>query len=224
MLASCSESAKQEQTAAPPKMSELEMMPAFPSTPPNPCERVPLNAKLFERKAGAKLGDLDAEIANALDSAGYRARRYFRFRDDGFAIVTQVEAFDKDGRSDPGSRRFVADLTHFEDGDFNLSRYIKALLTGKIGQYRLFVITVTGASYGTDTRKEIMLSEADELWKMGWTRLADTITDSPWSEKIRVEVLVYEIETREGVEPAIRKPAFTGDTHLKKSGVFLKYY
>lgn len=199
---------------------DVRGMPEFPSKPPKPCAKASVPTRLFRRGNEAKLGDLDLQITGALDLAGYSARRYYRFK-DGFAIATQVEEFRDDGTSQPGPHRFVANLQDFGTTRFDLSRILDRFVTfftGEIGQYRLFVLTVS-SQQPEPTEKKLDIAEARELWEAGWTSLPNSMAKWRWDENIRVELLIYEFETREGLAPGVRQPSLTAETHLKRSEI-----
>jgi hypothetical protein len=192
-------------------------MPEFPWPFPKPLEQANVPMELLKREDGSMLKDLDSQIQKALTGAGYGSNRYFRIRTGGFAIATRMERYESNGRSSYEPDRWaVSDST---TSSFSLRGFLTALFTGKTGQYRLFVIVVTDVPFGTDSEKKITSEEAEHLMAVGWNALPKSIANTHWSEDVKVELLVYEFEKREGVLPEVRKPRASGQDHLADSKI-----
>ena len=203
--------------AVPAEVAEdPDVMPEFPWPPPQPSEQAKVPASVLKREEGATLKDLDAQIQHALSGAGYDSNRYFRIP-NGFAIATRMERYENDGSSSADAERWV--VSDSAPSSFSLRSFLTALFTGKTGQYRLFVLTVTDRPFGTDPDATLTSEDAERLMAIGWNGLPRSISSRPWTDEVDVQALVYEFEKSEGKAPEVRKPRASGEAHLKGSKI-----
>jgi len=90
-----------------------------------------------------KLGDVDSLITANLSKSGYQFRpnKYF-YTPNGFALVTQIEQIDCEGKPLDKAKRWAVNISEFEK-DFNLIDYLRSLSVEKDGRYRIFAFVVT---------------------------------------------------------------------------------
>ena len=114
---------------------------------------------------------------------------------DGFAIVAQMEQYNKDGSRMEGSTYRWVDYPPQES--FSLSwNYIKSLIYPKKGYFRMFVFIITSQSYSS-TKTKVSKNEAAAWHSQGVNRLPKQIAGMPFSDDYSVSLLVYEFEVPE---------------------------
>jgi len=195
-------------------------MPIFPWPPPKPSVETEIEAGMLTRGEDSSLMDLGNKLERALKGAGYHSSRFFGVPGRGFAIVTRIERFNENGTSAEEPIRWtVSDSS----GEFALNDFLTALLTGRTGQYRLFVIVVTDQPFNSDDKVVLTSQGAERLLDQGFSGLPSHFRASPWTSAFRVYALVYEFEKREGEDPIVRKPKISAVRHLRGSCI-LKYF
>ncbi|MGV3660824.1 MAG: hypothetical protein ACO1TE_11590 [Prosthecobacter sp.] len=196
-----------------------ESFPSFPSKPPRPNRKHEIT-HFFTRTGNSPIiWQLAQQIDHMLARAGYDDElRYFSFQDYGFAIATPLEHFDEDtGRPMPGRHRFVTSLAYAPPISGILD-YARRVLTGKQGQFRMFVILATSEHYELATGP---MTEEDRgtLTRGGADRLPPSILLGKWNDDVRVQLLVYEFDKRAGAEANVASAPQKADWHFEASGL-----
>lgn len=197
-----------------------DVMPEFPWPPPPPSAQARIPSSLLKRSEGALLNDLDNQLQTALENAGYQDRKYLRVPapTGGFVIATNLERYETGGVSSQGQDRWVvSDSTSSRFFDF--TAFLRALITGKTGDYRLIVLMVTHQPFGSNPEDRLTHEEARQIMVEGWSGLPRSLANAAWTEDVEVNVLVYEFEKKEGFPPVVRPPRLTGSQHLEASRI-----
>lgn len=196
-----------------------DVMPEFPWPPPKPSAQAKIPAAMLNRREGARLKDLDSQLQIALERAGYQNRKYLRVPSPtgGFVIATNLERYESSGASSPEPDRWVVSdsTTH----GFGIATFLRALLTGKTGDYRLIVLTVTNHPFGSNPEDSLTHRETQDIMTRGWNGLPRSLANAEWTEQVEVNVLVYEFEKKEGSQPMVREPKLNGNQHLTASRI-----
>ena len=93
---------------------------------------------------------------------------------DGFALVTQLEQIDENGSPKTGESRWQAVPTKF--GKFSLGEYIKTLLYGKPGFFRVIVFIISPHSF-TQTAIKLSKAQASDWIRNGSNSLPTEIRE-----------------------------------------------
>jgi hypothetical protein len=192
----------------------IRNFPRFPLPAPKESAQASLDAYFGGCR---KLYDADRRLRHALDASGYHARRYF-YVPDGFAMITRLEQFNRDGTCKGETMRWSGKITRCED--FSVLCYLNALLTSEPGYFRMFVFIVTpvtlAGSAPAPTRSQVT-SWLDQ----GANKLPPAIGDLPFGGQTNVTALIYEFRVREGDREPIRSnPSnLEGIDHLHRSKI-----
>jgi hypothetical protein len=121
-------------------------LPAFPQPIPEPHGSTPIDTAAVEAdEEGAEdkgtLGSTQRWLVRVLEDGGFTRWSVYAFG-DGFALVTQWERIEG---AKPTKDRFVARHPKRMKTDFDFDDHTQLLFNAPDGDYRLFVITVTGA-------------------------------------------------------------------------------
>lgn len=185
----------------------------FPFPPPKSSSTYVFSDKLFE--SCKFLNDVDQIISQALIVNGYSEKSYFSVP-NGYALVTRIEKYNDDGTSVGSAERWK--ISPFQS-KFTISNYLKALLIGSTGKYRVIVFIITDASFHT-TNVDIKRKDALAWLKEGNLTLPVIIGNKKFSKDHQVISLIYEFLVKDNLEPLLSDPgALTGQTHLLKSNI-----
>lgn len=159
------------------------------------------------------LGNLDAQLRHALESAGYYGVAYFGVP-DGFAIVTRIEQTDGQGRPLAGEARWSATVVAMRS--FSPTEYLRALLTAPAGYFRVIAIVVSSRPFSFSGDRA-QLSTIERWARSGSTGLPSEVQREPFTEAHRVTALIYEFEKRSSAEkPQVFIPGrWTAAQHLQ---------
>jgi hypothetical protein len=187
----------------------------FPFPPPECHTSYELPNYIFSNNQ--TLGDVSRKITKALGANDYPFR--YMSVPDGFAIVVQMEQYNKDGSIMTGSSYRWVDYPPQES--FTLSwNYIRSLIYPKKGYLRMFVFIVTSQSYSS-TKTKVSKSEAAAWLSQGVNRLPKRIAGMPFSNDYSVSFLVYEFEVPESNHrPEQSCPCqYQAKEHIQLSGI-----
>lgn len=193
-------------------------LPSFTWPPPPQYTSHVLPKNLYDPKVAPTLGHIDNIICNALDARGYSQRSYFCVP-NGFAMVTQLEQFNKTGTSKGEESRWV-DYPVQENFD-GFWDYMKALVLPTVGYFRVFVFVVTDKTFSQPLGKNIPVKEAEGWIGRGGRWLPEVVGNIHTTNNYRVTVLVYEFEATQAKKIAKQKHPclLTGQKHLETSGL-----
>jgi hypothetical protein len=196
-----------------------DRIPSFPWPPPKSSAFDDVTPRLVEGGRGRpeRLKDVAARLEQAFEAAGYVERKYYSVP-KGFALVSQMEQFDPDGRSKPPPERWSARVE--PQAVFDLVTYIKALFRAKPGRFRVIVFVVTSAPI---TERGAVSREQAMAWlNEGANRLPASLGNLKFDDDYRISALIYEFEAK-SVEDAPRfviPSPLTGRIHIKGAGLF----
>lgn len=201
---------------APPP--EPPALPDFPWPPPQPTGRLVLERELIARpRAPTTVGEVAERLTGALDRRGYGNRSFYGVP-GGFALATQLEQIEEDGRSKEGPQRWSAALPPREIFDFG--SFLEALFAAPEGHYRVVVFVARPG--GTPVGDEASDQQVADRWALGGVDvLPASVGDRPWTEHHRVTALIYQFRLRghEGRPEANPDGAPTALVHLENSGL-----
>jgi hypothetical protein len=121
-------------------LAGLTRLPAFPD--PAPASAASVSVADVVAAGPQPMADAHRRLTAALELAGFERWSVYAFR-DGFALITQWERIDDDGR--PTKDRFVARHPKRVRPEFDFDNHVQELFNAPDGDYRLFVFTVTGS-------------------------------------------------------------------------------
>jgi len=162
------------------------------------------------------LGQVAEKISTVLSEKNYPNR--FMSVPNGFAIVTQMEQYNKDGSILYGSNRWTEMPPH---ESFSLSwDYFKTLIYPRKGQLRLFVFIVTNQNYNS-VDKRVTKGEAVAWLGQAVNRLPMQVAAETFNSNYSVSALVYEFEVPESNHQAKQScpTLFQAKDHLNLSGM-----
>lgn len=193
--------------------ADKELMPSFPFPPPKASASHTFAHDLF---AGASsLYAVNERINAALRKGGYYEKSYYRIP-EGFALVTRLEKFEKDGSPCPEEERWKTDNAG-NMTTFSLYNYFKSLFTAEDGNYRIIVFMVTARNL-TQKNETMTIQQAKDYLALGANRLPNSYKDIPYTNRHACTALIYEWYKPERDEPVFRQPSeYTGRYHLMKN-------
>jgi hypothetical protein len=196
-------------------------MPAFEWPPPKASEEYVLPRSVFGDGSRAQIfSDIDGILIAALNAGGYTARSYYSVP-NGFALATRIEQINEDGTPKTPPARFA-----IEPEPVSILRpmdYLKALLKGVPGYYRVIVFIVTDTPFQASGERPTE-AQATEWVSSGVNVLPRAIGDLPFTRDVNCTALVYEFTRKPGADPDATQFDTPGRldamTHLVKSGIW----
>jgi len=159
--------------------------------------------------------DVGLRLEEVLRQGGYGQFGYYHIP-RGFALATRLEQFKSDGTPADEPDRWSKKI--FNPKVFSLE-YLRILLKGKTGHYRVIVFAVTDDDFFAQTEgKRVDVEQADRLAIEGANKLPDWIGDSPYTDRHWCAALVYEFEKPSVDQPIDFKPnsSLMAQAHLQK--------
>lgn len=196
-------------------------MPAFQWPPPRASEEYVLPRNVFGDGSRTLIfSDVDRILVAALNSGGYTARSYYSVP-KGFALATRIEQINQDGTPKMPPARFA--LEPEQVSVFRPMDYLKALLNGVPGYYRVIVFILTDAPFQA-SGAQATEAQATAWVSSGVNVLPRTIGDLPFTRDVNCTALVYEFMRKPGADSDATEFAMPGHldamTHLQKSGIW----
>ncbi len=193
----------------------LQNFPRFPFPAPKWSADAELDSYF---KTCKTLGDADQKIRKALDTTRFYSRKYFQVP-GGFAIVTRMEQFNKDGSSKSEANRWKTRPVREET--FSITGYLASFFTSEPGYFRIFVFLVTDAVVTSDQKRMVSREEATNWLNEGACRLPDAIRNHEFGKSTGVTALVYEFRVPESNrQPVFAQPSdLNGITHLRQARI-----
>ena len=197
----------------------------FPWPPPraSATARIPSDFFMLPDQP-TTLGAVARRLERALNEAGYETQYYAVPGSNdsvpsGFALVTSLEQITATGAPRPEPDRWM--LTTAPPRDASLWEYLKTIIRGNPGRYRVIVFVVTTEPLRQDTT-QVTRAEATEWLYNGWLYLPEWIGDMPYAEGHRISALIYEfVQGSIDSEPAIvGRSQVPGRMHLHRAGVW----
>lgn len=194
------------------------IMPEFPWLPPKASafHKIP-NSLLVLQDTTSTFGDIANRIETALDGAGYTQISYYAVP-DGFAMVTQLEQIDEDGKpKEPGrwSEKYEP------ISKFSLRNILNSLFEARKGLWRVTVFVVTSHDF---KQKDVGITsdEAENWFRSGFIRLPPNIARIRYSDNHYCTALIYEFEqTKPNQEAEFKSTSeITGKLHLERGGIW----
>ncbi len=193
----------------------LKNMPVFALPPPIPSAEITLEGYFSSCKT---IGQVDKTIIEALNNTGYFSKKYY-YTEGGYAVVTKMEQFNKDGSSKQGAARWSAKPVKHED--FSVANYLKSLFMPEAGFFRVIVFVVTPNYYGNNSGKVANKDNVMGWLDNGYTSLPSIIANKFLTNDIKVHALIYEFKVPDTNKKfTFSKPSdLDGITHLRMSKI-----
>jgi hypothetical protein len=164
--------------------------------------------------------DIDAILIAALNAGGYTARSYYSVP-NGFALATRIEQINEDGTPKTPPARFA-----IEPEPVSILRpmdYLRALLKGVPGYYRVIVFIVTDTPFQASGERPTE-AQATEWVSSGVNVLPRAIGELPFTRDVNCTALVYEFTRKPGADSGATQFDVPGRldamTHLVRSGIW----
>lgn len=194
-------------------------IPQFPWPPPKASAFLDIPRNTLAKVSGRTLlKDVSDRLNTTLSQAGYREKSWYAIP-SGFALVTRLEQFQRDGVPLPGEGRWSVKIIPKRPG--NLAEYIAALFGANPGFYRVIVFTVTNVPT-IQLDKSPDRDEALSWLQKGANAIPMTIGNREFSVDYLCTAYIYEFEQRSADDEALLNiPSnLSADTHLEKSGIW----
>ncbi len=191
----------------------------FPWPPPKASSKEVIPRKLLAQDASKPtFKDIDTKISEALRKIGHSEYSYF-WIPAGYALVTRIEKFQKNGKPKPGVERWEDKLYGWND--VSLGQYLQGLFFAKQGFYRLIVFVISPKEWREN--EDTITEEEAIMWlRLGYDRLPNELSSVQFSESYVCTALIYEFEqTSPKKYPHLLSPGkLAAHTHLEASGFY----
>lgn len=207
-----------DQPTLPAQAPEL---PQFPWPPPAPTSFRTLPAGLVTSGPGDSLGLIFDRLKQALLSIEGEQWSVYAIGQDGFAVVTKLEAIEPDGRPKPLPDRWMAPSDRVPSRITGIADYLRALLFARPGRYRFLVLAVTGLPIsGSSTT--LTATRATQLLRSGEDRMPESFRARTLGPSGRCVALIYEFERASDVsEPRfLESSPVSVSSHLIRAGLW----
>ncbi len=187
----------------------------FPLPPQKPSAQYELKA-YFQRCS--TLRNIYKSINASLGANGYNEKAYYYVK-GGFAIVTRIEQFKKEGPSYLDSRRWSVGLNR--KTIFNFSDYLSELLTAQPEYFRVFAFVIADEVF-SPTRSQVVNTQDFEKWLgEGSDRVPEELLDTACNQNTSVTALVYVFNSPGNRQPAVfvKTSELDGKKHLEASKI-----
>ena len=195
--------------------------PQFPWPPPAPTSFQTLPAGLVTTGEGDSLGRVFDRLKLALSRIEGGFWSVYAIGNDGFAIVTRIEAIEVDGRPKPPPDRWLTPSQPLPRRITGIGDYIRALFGARPGRYRFLVLAVTARSIsGSETT--LTSTEAMRLLRSGTDDLPASLRAMRLGPSGRCVALIYEFERASEVSEArfLEASPVSVATHLVRAGLW----
>ncbi|MDF7775877.1 hypothetical protein P1X14_11520 [Sphingomonas sp. AOB5] len=194
--------------------------PVFKLPAPSPSAKVELSWTALGTGL-TTVGAVEARLRAQLDSKGYTRRSYYSVP-GGFAVATQAERFERDGRSTIGDRRWKLDPTGLigMPATFTVAGILESLRNAGPGRYRVIVILVTTKLKTTDG-SATSIGQAQAWVGNGGDGIPLDVAKIPLGQEHRMTALIYEF-ARVAVQSDIKfvgASPLDGRAHLVGAGL-----
>lgn len=164
----------------------------YPWPPPRPSARLVVPDVLITAAPipPRRLGDMCAMLTRILNQADYWEYSIYP-APGGFAIVTRVERFKRDGTTPAPDERFILNDNL---GHLSFSEYVKGLVFAPEGLYRTITFVVTDRIIDSYS-KELSRQSALDFVATGPSGLPDSTAGQGFTPRHSITVLIYEFRT-----------------------------
>ncbi len=184
---------------------------------PNPAP-IP-SAKFFLPNYQTDLETLDEvaiHLEGVFNKAGYKDKLRYYYSIDGFALLSKLERFNKDGTEVSSNKRWV---NVFGDGKFSYYQIFKSLFFEVSTEFRMFALVI--ASKNAKIGSQIMTAQvAQELLMHGYETLPEELKKKILNPK-NLSVLVYHFHQNDiGEVPELDLSGnISAENYLKTAGL-----
>jgi hypothetical protein len=210
-----------------PKVDALERQrpDSFPWPPPPPTSRFEVPAGLVVQQRPEQLGAIFSRVREALLRANLQDYAVYPIGGNGFAVVARIERISDDGKHLSGIDRWAWELKLGRSGGWDPGEYVRALVSGRRGRYRVIVLAVTARPMITDPDSAAPISGADRIRHL--VRRGDVSLSYPLARAVaapgtRCVALIYELERPgEDAKPRLLNESPVAPvTHLSDAGLW----
>ena len=193
-------------------------VPPFPTPVPEPTSAWVLpDGVVISGRRGTQ-GEVYDRIVEALDRGGFTDWSVYSFADDGFAVVTRMEAIQPDGR--PTTTRFGVRRPAYRHQGFAIDDLRQVLFNAPGGRYRVLVLVVSARAADAPSRSAPDLEDVDYN-ELAAGKLPDDLRDLPAVG--RCLALVYELtRPTDAAQPAqlVAESPIDARTHVIAAGLW----
>ncbi|MEJ7728645.1 MAG: hypothetical protein WKG00_05475 [Polyangiaceae bacterium] len=193
-------------------------VPPFPTPVPEPTSAWVLpDGMVISGRRGTQ-GEVFDRIVEALDRGGFTDWSVYSFADDGFAVVTRMEAIQADGR--PTTTRFGVRRPAYRHQGFAIDDLRQVLFNAPGGRYRVLVLVVSARAADAPSRSAPDLEDVDYN-ELASGKLPDDLRELPAVG--RCLALVYELtRPTDAAQPAqlVAESPIDARTHVIAAGLW----
>jgi hypothetical protein len=189
-------------------------LPEFP-WPPKASAYTKVPPQYLLRPLGeTRFKDVADKLEFTFRSAGYGQTGYYAVP-GGFALVSRLEQFRPDGLPVNDRSRWSEEV---EIPDVFSLEYLRALIKGKVGRYRVIVFAVSDDFFSQESGKKVGIEQARTIAIEGADRLPDDVGVLPYTDRHTCTALIYEFEKLHADKPGEFKYNSTlmAEQHLQK--------
>lgn len=188
----------------------VDNYPQFPCPPPKASASYEIPWETF-KSSRASLEKVALQIQTALETSGYYERRWFAVK-DGFALMTRMEQFQKNGESLSGRERWSKQVhVSFWDN-----------IWGKEKGYFRWIVFIVTTEVLKETHTKFDVAGLNGLFAQGaQTGFHRHLERIPFEKSHNCIALIYEFEKyTEGSEMRFNTESeLPGKIHLEKAGI-----
>lgn len=198
------------------KSITIEGIPQLPIPIPKWTSRYLLPDKvIFSGDHTETLGDVFDRMEDAMRRAEMYSWSAYAILDDGFAMVTQLEAIDDTGAPRASPNRWAFEPESADS--FSIADYFRSLFESKPGRYRVIVLAITHRNLETET-DEATSEQLQQLLREGATALPAELRNKRLQKETRCIGYVYEFERTDSSVTQIDTSNLQVIDHLSAGG------
>lgn len=189
------------------------VMPALSAPPPPFTSSTIVRKGLVVTDVAETLGDVHDRLREALARGGYSETAVYAFADDGFAVVTRMEAALDDGS--PATNRWPVRRPRFRAKAFDVEDLRQLLFNAPPARYRVIVFVVTARPLAKGAEAQ-PIGDVDEE-DLADGKLPKALRDRAVPSNARCEALIYElVRPRDLGQPAqrLQTSEISAEAHL----------
>ncbi len=187
--------------------------------PPEPSSKQNISQHILTDTGNLSLPtfeNINKILCRSLDWGGYTERVYYKVP-DGFALITRIEQFEKNGQSKPGDERWLKTIG--PPHKVSLHSFLSSLFIPRVGYFRIIAFVVTPESLETEGKADKVT--AQNWFSKGKMSLPDSISEKQITKHHKILAMVYEFKaTKINDNPSVNYTSGnTTDWHLRNAKI-----